>query len=237
MLHGKTIKLCPICSNEAGKLSHYGGHGCSSCRAFFRRSVQNKAYEKFVCKNLQSSLDYCIIGSKSWKSCKFCRYQKCLNSGMKPTSVLNKEERKIRHERRTGKNSLKQQPKSTISMCRSPKDLFTEDDNLYLLNQQKQMQYHNFQAMTTFYSINTNIFKNMLSGIYYHTNLPYTNVQLITEAVNRCIGNYFIKSSDMDGISISDQSRLVHNNASLVKFMYQSIALGKTICTNIVRYM
>lgn len=31
---------CPICGNEAGRHNHYGGRGCTSCRAFFRRSVQ-----------------------------------------------------------------------------------------------------------------------------------------------------------------------------------------------------
>ena len=71
-----SLKLCPICSNEAGRHNHYGGRGCSSCRAFFRRSVQNNAYKKFVCKSQQSRLQFCIIDSKSWKSCKFCRYQK-----------------------------------------------------------------------------------------------------------------------------------------------------------------
>jgi hypothetical protein len=32
--------LCPVCGNEAGKHVHYGGKACTSCRAFFRRSVQ-----------------------------------------------------------------------------------------------------------------------------------------------------------------------------------------------------
>jgi len=226
VLHGETSKLCPICSNEAGRHIHYGGHGCSSCRVFFRRSVQNKAFEKFVCKDPESSLDHCAIDSKSWKSCKFCRYQKCLNSGMKTILVLNEEYRKIRHEKRAAKHPLSEQPQSTMSICPQPDNIFTEDDNLYLLNQRKDMQYQLCQEMTTFYSMNTNIFKNMLSVIYYGTNMPYTNFQNITEAANRCIGNYFIKSSDMDGIPISDQSRLVHNNASLVKCMFQSIALG-----------
>ena len=37
--------FCPICENaEAGSHLHYGGRGCSSCRAFFRRSVQNLSY-------------------------------------------------------------------------------------------------------------------------------------------------------------------------------------------------
>ena len=86
---------------------HHTGRGCSSCRAFFRRSVQNKAYEKFVCKNQQTRLQFCIIDSKSWKSCKYCRYNKCLESGMQPSFVLNEVERKIRHEKRTAKYHIK----------------------------------------------------------------------------------------------------------------------------------
>ena len=38
--------FCPICGNaEAGNHLHYGGRGCSSCRAFFRRSVQTLSYK------------------------------------------------------------------------------------------------------------------------------------------------------------------------------------------------
>lgn len=37
---GSASNLCPVCGNEAGKHVHYGGKACTSCRAFFRRSVQ-----------------------------------------------------------------------------------------------------------------------------------------------------------------------------------------------------
>ena len=40
--------LCPICGNEAGKHVHYGGRACTSCRAFFRRSVQVFEHKKIV---------------------------------------------------------------------------------------------------------------------------------------------------------------------------------------------
>ena len=39
-ISGSTV--CPICGNEAGRHVHYGGRACTSCRAFFRRSVQVK---------------------------------------------------------------------------------------------------------------------------------------------------------------------------------------------------
>ena len=97
-----SIVVCPICGHEAGKHSHYGGKGCASCRAFFRRSVQNKSYLTFICMKDKN----CSIDSKSWKSCRFCRFQKCLKSGMKPSWVLNEDERKMRHEKRMGNKPI-----------------------------------------------------------------------------------------------------------------------------------
>ena len=37
---------CPVCGiGDVGKHYHYGGRACSSCRAFFRRSVQNSSFK------------------------------------------------------------------------------------------------------------------------------------------------------------------------------------------------
>ena len=80
---------------------HCLGQGCSSCRAFFRRSVQNKAFIDFVCRSQQKHSKFCDINSKSWKSCKYCRFQKCQKSGMRTELVLNGIERKIRQDKRT----------------------------------------------------------------------------------------------------------------------------------------
>ena len=33
------VKLCPICGDTASSHMHYGGRSCTSCRAFFRRTV------------------------------------------------------------------------------------------------------------------------------------------------------------------------------------------------------
>ena len=32
--------LCSVCGDKATKFNHYGGRGCQSCRAFFRRTVE-----------------------------------------------------------------------------------------------------------------------------------------------------------------------------------------------------
>ncbi|TRY72664.1 hypothetical protein TCAL_10874 [Tigriopus californicus] len=88
---------CPVCGHLSGKHSYYGAQVCFSCRSFFRRSTINSTAQEFGCKNDQN----CEIDSKSWKSCKFCRYQKCLSAGMKPNWVLNDEDRTRRNAKRS----------------------------------------------------------------------------------------------------------------------------------------
>nr|AID52835.1 nuclear receptor [Tigriopus japonicus] len=92
----KPHRECPVCDNPSGKHSYYGAQVCFSCRAFFRRSTINSTFTEFQCKDSKT----CGINSKSWKSCKFCRYQKCLSAGMKSTWVLNDEERVQRNANR-----------------------------------------------------------------------------------------------------------------------------------------
>jgi len=64
-------------------------------KAFFRRAVIDNSFKNFVCFASRG----CVIDSKSWRSCKFCRFEKCLSSGLKPSWVLDKSERKRRHLR------------------------------------------------------------------------------------------------------------------------------------------
>ena len=83
---------CLVCGANAGRHIHYGGQSCYSCKAFFRRAVIDNTYPNFKC-----ATKTCSIDSKSWRSCKWCRFQKCLSSGLKPSWVLEKKERKRRH--------------------------------------------------------------------------------------------------------------------------------------------
>ena len=94
---------CLICGGNAGKHVHYGGQACYSCKAFFRRAVKDDAYKKFSCPTKS-----CKIDSKSWRSCKWCRFKKCIASGLKPSWVLDKTERKRRREKKKPANGSKE---------------------------------------------------------------------------------------------------------------------------------
>ena len=80
----KQIKICRVCGDRA-KSYHvslslivkycqlmyckFGGISCDSCKAFFRRSVQNEAYRNFHCPYER----HCDITINSRKSCQYCR--------------------------------------------------------------------------------------------------------------------------------------------------------------------
>ncbi len=92
---GRTCKVCGLAT--ATRHVHYGtSAACNSCRAFFRRSVQSGNYAKFACRGLGGSGVMCETKSKSWKSCQWCRFQKCLAAGMKPSWVLTERDRRMR---------------------------------------------------------------------------------------------------------------------------------------------
>ncbi|XP_048861258.1 nuclear receptor subfamily 5 group A member 2-like isoform X3 [Brienomyrus brachyistius] len=55
-------ELCPVCGDKVSGY-HYGLLTCESCKGFFKRTVQNN------------------------KRCPFCRFQKCLNVGMRLEAV------------------------------------------------------------------------------------------------------------------------------------------------------
>ncbi|RWS14809.1 Vitamin D3 receptor B-like protein [Dinothrombium tinctorium] len=67
-LSSRPVKICGVCGDRA-KSYHFGGISCDSCKAFFRRSVQNDAYKNFHCP-YEGQCDITIM---SRKCCQHCR--------------------------------------------------------------------------------------------------------------------------------------------------------------------
>ena len=96
------VDLCLVCrAAVATKHVHYGAAAaCNSCRAFFRRAAQSGNHAEFACRadggDGGGSSERCVIRPKSWKSCQKCRFELCLQAGMRVAFVWNLEQRKIR---------------------------------------------------------------------------------------------------------------------------------------------
>ncbi|CAP34511.2 Protein CBR-NHR-9 [Caenorhabditis briggsae] len=66
---------CAICSRPSNAFN-YGVSSCNACKMFFRRAILGKS-EKFCANNGNCDQNEMIL------ACKLCRFQKCLNLGMK----------------------------------------------------------------------------------------------------------------------------------------------------------
>lgn len=69
-------EACPVCGDKVSGY-HYGLLTCESCKGFFKRTVQNK--KVYTCVAERS----CHIDKTQRKRCPYCRFQKCLEVGMK----------------------------------------------------------------------------------------------------------------------------------------------------------
>ena len=80
---------CRICQRaNVAKYNHYGANYiCYSCKGFFMRAVQSELYKDFI------HAGKCIINSENRRSCKKCRFEKCLEVGMKMSYVKTLEEK------------------------------------------------------------------------------------------------------------------------------------------------
>lgn len=71
---------CPICGDKISGF-HYGIFSCESCKGFFKRTVQNR--KNYVCIRGGP----CPISIATRKKCPACRFEKCLQRGMKLEAI------------------------------------------------------------------------------------------------------------------------------------------------------
>ncbi|XP_023244311.1 hepatocyte nuclear factor 4-gamma-like [Centruroides sculpturatus] len=77
---------CSICGDKAsGK--HYGAYSCDGCKGFFRRSVRKN--QRYRCRKDSN----CIIDKNGRNQCRFCRFKKCYQVGMKIEAVQNERDK------------------------------------------------------------------------------------------------------------------------------------------------
>lgn len=119
---------CPICGDKISGF-HYGIFSCESCKGFFKRTVQNR--KNYVCVRGGP----CAVSITTRKKCPACRFEKCLQKGMKLEA--------IREDRTRGGRSTYQcsytLPNSIISPLLSPEQQ-SDYKNLSPGQQQSHLQ-------------------------------------------------------------------------------------------------
>lgn len=86
MLGHSTKHICAICGDKAsGK--HYGVYSCEGCKGFFKRTVRKDL--TYACRDDKN----CMIDKRQRNRCQYCRYMKCLASGMKREAVQEERQR------------------------------------------------------------------------------------------------------------------------------------------------
>lgn len=80
--------MCPVCGDFISGI-HYGVHTCESCKSFFKRAITFEKSLKFECVTRTRE---CALNPKK-RSCKYCRFEKCIKVGMLPSLVRMKKER------------------------------------------------------------------------------------------------------------------------------------------------
>eukprot|EP00095_Tigriopus_kingsejongensis_P003901 snap_masked-scaffold296_size217904-processed-gene-1.3 protein:Tk03901 transcript:snap_masked-scaffold296_size217904-processed-gene-1.3-mRNA-1 annotation:"retinoid x" len=115
-------EVCRICQEPATRHLHYGSIVCFSCKAFFRRAIQNEVHTLFTC----AVENRCEMNSVSRKHCQKCRWDACLRVGMKSQWVLSKKERVKRMERRQSQG-MESLPRQVGEACEATWSRDSED--------------------------------------------------------------------------------------------------------------
>jgi hypothetical protein len=76
-----SLLFCIVCGDKASG-RHYGVVSCEGCKGFFKRSVRKNV--KYSCLGSNT----CIVNKTMRNRCQSCRWQKCVNSGMKVEGIF-----------------------------------------------------------------------------------------------------------------------------------------------------
>lgn len=109
---------CPICGDKISGF-HYGIFSCESCKGFFKRTVQNR--KNYVC--LRGAV--CPVTVATRKKCPACRFEKCLQCGMKLEAI---REDRTRGGRSTYQCSYSLPPSMLSSMTQSAQSATSASD-------------------------------------------------------------------------------------------------------------
>jgi len=228
--------VCYVCGEKAGKHSYYGGQVCASCRAFFRRSVQSKYYEIFECKKEKN----CKINSETRKNCQFCRFKKCLESGMKPSWVLSDEERNRRFNKfnkvklKSVNSSDNQVMKATPSRIPELYMTFTMEEQTTLEDIHKKFSVCQRTWLKNLLLLDRNAGVNMIEAAYKIAPLKFETWKVLERAFHLYfVQNVVPKFIEVDNLPCSDKGQIINGQNSGMAHLFKSTQCLKIAAPNV----
>eukprot|EP00092_Neocalanus_flemingeri_P014548 GFUD01015697.1.p1 GENE.GFUD01015697.1~~GFUD01015697.1.p1 ORF type:complete len:606 (+),score=152.84 GFUD01015697.1:2-1819(+) len=223
-LQSLTVLLCHVCGAKAGRHTYYGGRSCGPCRAFFRRSVQSKYFEIFRCKSEES----CEIKSDSRKKCQFCRFQKCLEAGMKTSWVLTEEERNKRFNKLNKLKSQNSSPKPKESLSPQPLGIpelymkFTTEEQKMLDNVHQNFKVHQKSWLNDLLLQNKEVGLNVVESMLKIAPLKMQNFSILEETFHSFFTRNIVpKFLENASLPTTDISQIINGQNSAIAHLFK----------------
>ena len=213
-------KLCRVCGDVAGRYKYYGAESCNSCRTFFHRTVIKSQDTTLRCLQGQGKPPgTCEINSKSRKSCKACRYDRCLKAGMKKELVVGSQYAREKEGREIALKLSRNSENLAL-------DVYTEEEK----NQVEEFVRHNkaraLRETLKFFSGHVDVLDVILQRLLYGGTEGMTASMLkLAEITNNICISLFFQSEESAMIPVGDAQQLVKSNLSLVLTL--NLSIGK----------
>ena len=245
----RTARLCQICQRPAGDnetyYNHYGAISCLGCKAFFRRYHRERK-KTYYCKHQGN----CEVSYKTKiKSCKHCRYKKCVAAGMIDAAVEIKETDFTYVRTRDLSNEPPDQVIEEVSNQMIPMEISQDNQssvNLYVGQNETVMEQRqrnassndvldiiDFTFFLTCVSMKVNAgFKDKILSYHKIGKGPLIKEDLFSYVIDLCnqFKHFALSRQEFLGLSKYDQRRLLHQNTPIyVQFvlaMYFNVKSG-----------
>ena len=218
---------------------------CPSCRAFFRRSVQSRYNETFKCTK---GIGDCEISLITRKNCQFCRYQRCIGAGMRPSWILSDEERvrrfhgrtkTVKTERASSPGDSRQSPESQsggssspllVSPSRSP------NPNTALADEERSRILSYGEVMLRSLAgrqeqLDRGLLTDLLQVTLHGTSLSSKTAQQVSALLDRRTRAGLAALPEFQGLPAHVQAQVVEHNLPLVHRFRQAVCLSNPALT------
>lgn len=205
------VRPCHVCGELAGRHSYYGGECCPSCRAFFRRSVQSGYNTSYCCVKDGD----CVVNQRTRKNCQYCRYQRCLNVGMKTTWVLSEEERKKKFE---GRKLCRRKRKKSPDEEDEVDDVEPVSVDPHVISEEELeevkglIQLSGFHEPSKVNDMDTTLIRDIIRLVAFRVSLPKKGEQDLRDVLSKRFRRLAKRLKDFQVVSNADRDEILNQN-------------------------